>query len=347
MANGKINLGKQSGGVLSLTFPDGATNTEVLLPESGTVATTSNIVGFKNYIINGNFDIWQRGTIFTVAPGAFVYTSDRWIVLNRSNQPVTVEIADNKAFSNLGVSPRMRIAYAIAPTTGDVIISQRIEDIKRLSSKTVTGSFYHSTLENFNISTYSYQNYGTGGSSETNIVNGSQTTAGDLSFKRYSATFNIPDFKDKTIGNNSWVDFTIVAPIRTTNPLSIAQVQLEEGSVATPFENRPYGLELSLCQRYYEVGRCIQQLGIGTTIGVILTGQVFFKTSKRVVPTVTYSDFSGAQNKVTLLNNSGTETNGVSTAAGNQTNNDMRLTASTTNTTQNGISFTYTASAEL
>ena len=31
----------------------------------------------------------------------------------------------------------------------------------------------------------------------------------------------------------------------------IAQVQLEEGSVATPFEVRPIGTELALCQRYY------------------------------------------------------------------------------------------------
>lgn len=44
MANGKINLGKQSGGVLSLTFPDGATNTEVMLPESGTVASINGTV---------------------------------------------------------------------------------------------------------------------------------------------------------------------------------------------------------------------------------------------------------------------------------------------------------------
>ena len=175
----------------------------------------------------------------------------------------------------------MRLAYGIAPTTGDIIISQKIEDVKRLSSKTFTGSFYHSTLETLNISTYSGQHYGTGGDIDTAIANGSQTTAGDLSFKRYSATFNIPDFKDKTIGNSSWVDFTIVAPIRTTNPLSIAQVQLEEGSVATPFEQRPYGLELSLCQRYYEV--------------VPLSGATnkpnwfwnYYKVVKRVVPTLT------------------------------------------------------------
>ena len=43
MTNGRINLGKQSGGVLGLLFPDGATNTEVTLPESGTLATTNDI----------------------------------------------------------------------------------------------------------------------------------------------------------------------------------------------------------------------------------------------------------------------------------------------------------------
>lgn len=44
MANGQLNLGKQSGGVLSLAFPDGATNTEVALPESGTVASVDGAV---------------------------------------------------------------------------------------------------------------------------------------------------------------------------------------------------------------------------------------------------------------------------------------------------------------
>ena len=39
MANGKIRFGKQSGGTLGLVFPDGVSNTEVVLPESGELAT--------------------------------------------------------------------------------------------------------------------------------------------------------------------------------------------------------------------------------------------------------------------------------------------------------------------
>lgn len=35
---------------------------------------------------------------------------------------------------------------------------------------------------------------------------------------------------------------------------TVSLVQLEAGSVATPFENRPIGTELALCQRYYQSG---------------------------------------------------------------------------------------------
>ena len=53
-------------------------------------------------------------------------------------------------------------------------------------------------------------------------------------------------------GQKLWITFASDATGSTFN-----FVQLELGSVATPFENRPYGLELSLCQRYYRKWRCI------------------------------------------------------------------------------------------
>ena len=53
-------------------------------------------------------------------------------------------------------------------------------------------------------------------------------------------------------GQNLWIKFASDATGSTFN-----FVQLELGSVATPFENRPIGLELSLCQRYYRKWRYI------------------------------------------------------------------------------------------
>lgn len=67
---------------------------------------------------------------------------------------------------------------------------------------------------------------------------------------------------------------------------TVANVQLEQGPVATPFEQRPYGLELSLCQRYYEVGRFFFVSGY-ISLGGNCGSSVKFCVNKRAIPTVT------------------------------------------------------------
>jgi hypothetical protein len=81
---------------------------------------------------------------------------------------------------------------------------------------------------------------------------------------------------------------------------TVSQVQLESGSVATPFENRPIGTELALCQRYYEswtntsgVGQnVVTAYGIGGNNAVAHTYS--FQTAKRATPTVSISNVSYA-----------------------------------------------------
>ena len=65
---------------------------------------------------------------------------------------------------------------------------------------------------------------------------------------------------------------------------TLARTQYELGSIATTFEQRPYGLELALCQRYYEIGGGVSMATIGTG-GVYQ--QFFYRTTKRTNATIT------------------------------------------------------------
>ena len=67
-----------------------------------------------------------------------------------------------------------------------------------------------------------------------------------------------------------------------------AEWQLEEGSIATPFEVRPIGLELALCQRYYETGT-VYGWGYSNHSGSVRAGFNPFKVQKRTTPTISIS----------------------------------------------------------
>ncbi|ACO74170.1 hypothetical protein LHK_01179 [Laribacter hongkongensis HLHK9] len=73
---------------------------------------------------------------------------------------------------------------------------------------------------------------------------------------------------------------------------TVSRPQLEKSPVATRYEERPPGLELSLCQRYYESGvaNWMIQIGNSTTSGntyCYWSHQISFKVKKRATPTFT------------------------------------------------------------
>ena len=105
---------------------------------------------------------------------------------------------------------------------------------------------------------------------------------------------------------------------------AIANVQLEVGDVATPFEHRPYGQELALCQRYYQQGTATYLGPVpqpASAFGVVLQYAVQFRAVPSVTWTQTYTSqggvsFSAAQNTGVTFGRAAYINNSVST--GNQ-----------------------------
>jgi len=73
------------------------------------------------------------------------------------------------------------------------------------------------------------------------------------------------------------------------NMLFITDVQVEEGTVATPFETKPFSTELALCQRYYEKISPTGGLACWCWANNNGSTNVFWKVKKRTTPTVGYN----------------------------------------------------------
>jgi hypothetical protein len=101
---------------------------------------------------------------------------------------------------------------------------------------------------------------------------------------------------------NNYISATGATSVVGTNGATfyITGVQLEAGSVATPFERRSYGQELALCQRYYEKsfaqgtapvdngGYQGSFLLAGNSNGSSFIGNVTWKVTKRAAPSATF-----------------------------------------------------------
>jgi hypothetical protein len=128
----------------------------------------------------------------------------------------------------------------------------------------------------------------------------------------------------------------------------ITGVQLEVGSVATPFEHRSFGEELALCQRYYHilkrgVGDSSTPIMSGLDVGSQARGICPFPVSMRANPTVGYSALSDFAVYSSATNQAPTAIAGVGT---NETRTMMRLTANfTAGTTGDGILMQINGSA--
>ena len=268
-----------------------AGNTEVEGTFTGANATVNSITansvitqgqnvspfsGFKNYIINGSFDIQQRGTSGTTVPGTLTYTADRWSIYSLG-AGVTQDLIQESDVTG----DKCLTVYGASGVT-ILNIAQRIESYigKRLAGKAITVSYKIYSSSNRNIS--------------YNIWTPDVTDIWPSSSIRHTGGINLSSgwnygYFTVTLDSTAYRGFAIgfIMGAVTSGNIGFAQVQLEEGSVATPFEQRPYGLELSLCQRYYEALN-IFGWGYTSTSGPHRSSYNAFKVTKRIAPTITF-----------------------------------------------------------
>jgi len=224
-----------------------------------TWADLISAAGSGNAIINGAFDIWQRGTSFTpAAAGAVVYTADRFAV-QRDGTGATVTVSQ-QTFTP-GTAPvsgyesayYLRFAQSVAGTGGTYNqLFQKIEDVRSFAGQTVTYSFWAKADAATTLQQATIQAFGSGGSGDVVTTGSTQTIT--TSWARYTYTFTVPSVSGKTIGAGSSMQMGLFLALNTAKTVDIWGVQLEAGSVATSFKRNANSLqgELAACQRYFQ-----------------------------------------------------------------------------------------------
>lgn len=333
---------------------------------------SSSPLMFRNKIINGNFDFWQRSTSAAnpSAPAGGYASADRWKIIGHASN---INYSSATLTQTTDVPSGSKFAGKLVSTNAgldDVAIMQIIESANCLDlpGKVATLSLSlkkYATLtgRSLVIGIYSLN---TANVIPTSIVSNSMDNCTLITSLTIAAE-NLP---------TSWTKYTLTTPVLSAaaangiiirvslnsidlglgDLFGIAQVQFEVGSVATPFEYRPVGIELGLCQRYYEKSYD-QQTTPGTA--ATYTGRVVsvystadgvlpgtrWKVSKRIAPVIViYNTATGGTSSVRRYNGS---INTAITASSTTSGTEGIDYISGTFTASSSYDFHYTADAEL
>lgn len=226
--------------------------------------------GFKNLIINGGFDVWQRGSgPFT----GYNYGPDRWVCANGTH---------NSSATSSVIGKRMN--HITNTTAGGGLLFQAIElnlagyNAPFTAGKTFTISVYYSSTTKIKPSLIFRD--GVVGNNPVEIFTTTEYKGGSGSNQVVSWTFAV---SATALLSNTCASLAIIGESVATN-CYVYNVQLEEGSVATPFEQRPYGLELSLCQRYYQKVYSLAGYSVASTSVARMSANL--PVNMRVTPSV-------------------------------------------------------------
>jgi hypothetical protein len=325
---------------------------------NGMTPTADSLQGFRNRIINGNMVIDQRNAGASVTINANQYTADRWQAVQSATGKYSVQqnagaVTPPAGFTNyLGATS----LSAYSPSSSDFFyLRQQIEgynvadfNLGTASAATFTLSFWvRSSLTGTFGGTFS-----NGASDSVYPFTYTISAANTWEYKtvtvagRTSGTwlttngtglyvlFALATGSSFTAAAGSWTSSTVLGATGQTQVLAtsgatfyITGVQLEAGSVATPFERIDYGRQLIQCQRYAYRMAGSEGGSWGLFFGAFTSTRGFFTittpVTMRTNPSIT---FSGTTiNTVALAEVAAVTSLGVFLSRGNQISMDTAV----------------------
>lgn len=209
----------------------------------------------ENLLINGGFDIWQRGTSFNTE--ASIYTADRWLVAGSSGENCSVSRGDfdlgNPAFRG---NPRHYLSMS-GNATGRHWVSQRVESVRKTAGERVTLSFWARSAGGATVGfdeIRAIQNLGTGGSpSPATSTLFAENISLSGTWRKFNFSITLPSLVGKVLGTDGNDYLWIICYTQAgAYDIQIADIKFEISGVATPFVRKPVADELESCQRYYQ-----------------------------------------------------------------------------------------------
>jgi len=206
------------------------------------------IHGRRNLIINGDYSVNQRGVISSSATSisSNQYIIDRWWLRKSSSTSNNVSLLEDQSVTGL---TSLTNVLKLENFNDSAWVGQYVEIAtnKFISNQQVTVSFYAKADANLSgFSVFLHTGGGEGGDHGAPYFTQNETVT--TSWQRFTYTMTVGTLANDSAGGYLTLGF---GQADTDTSLYLAGVQLEVGSVATPFEHRSYGEELSLCQRYY------------------------------------------------------------------------------------------------
>ena len=213
----------------------------------------TDLVGGRNKLINGGFDLWQRGTpIVATGGGQTNYCTDRWAFGNNGLTSFTVSRQTNVPSAQFNYSSRITCDSLSGGLNGFV---QFFEDVNviPLRGKYITVSFWvrcsgaFTSTGSLSTGTVASQNPGVGNglTGQTTLINVNTNISTSWQYVTYTSAVVVP---------NTALGMAFYLPKHTFaigNWIEYAGVQLEVGTAPSEFEFEAYSVTLAKCQRYY------------------------------------------------------------------------------------------------